>query len=157
MQPSGSSWLPRPEPIDLDYLSLLARIDELYEGVVMEPGQWDDASLSDWLDGAALGGDEPASKDLARELRRCVRSAQRMRDFWSQGDQSRPVDAGDWRTRVDVAMGARAWRPTLAIAQLGLQETPSEELFEEVRDRFRVVNSEYWMEGVEYSDWVGSV
>ena len=146
----------RLERVDLDYLPLLSRIDELYRGVVLQPEAWDDSSLSDWLDGAALGEDRALSKDLARELRRCVRSAQRMREFWSVIDSSRPADAGDWRTRVDMALGARAWRPTLAIAQLGLQENPSEDLFEEVRDRFRVVNSERWMDGVDYADWLGS-
>jgi hypothetical protein len=124
--------------------------------VVLQPEAWDEATLSDWLDGATLGEDGGISKDLAREVRRCVRAAQRMRDFWLADDLSRPTDAGDWRTRVDMAMGPRAWRPTLAIAQLGLQEAPSEELFEEVRDRFRVVNSERWMDGLDYAEWLGS-
>jgi hypothetical protein len=128
----------------------------MYRGVVLRPGVWDDATLAEWLDGSAGDAEQVVSKDLARELRRCVRAAQRMRDFWLEDDPSRPADAGDWRTRVDMAMGPRAWRPTLAIAQLGLEENPSADLFEEVRERFRVVHSERWMEGVDYQEWLTS-
>jgi len=147
------SWPRRRERADLGYLSLLSRIDELYEGVVLWPSVWDDAALAEWLDGVAGNEEQAITKDLARELRRCVRSAQRLRTFWLVDDPSRPPDGGDWRTRVDMALGPRAWRPPLAIAQLGLAEEPSEELFEEVRERFRVVNSERWMDGIDFASW----
>lgn len=121
--------------------------------MVTSPGSWDDATLGEWLDGLAQDGDGGYSKDTGRELRRCLRCAVRMRDFWLIDDSSRPDDLGDWRTRVDLAMGARAWRPTLALAQEGLRTSPSPELYEEVRTRFRVVNSERWMEDVSYAEW----
>jgi hypothetical protein len=35
-----------------------------------------------------------------------------------------------------------------------LKDTPSEELFVEVKERFAVVNSERWMDGVDYEDWL---
>ncbi len=79
--------------------------------------------------------------------------ARRLREFWVEPPQGAPSDAGDWRTRVDVAFGARAWRPVLSIAQVGLRETPSEELFEEAKLRFREVNGAPWMDGVSYDEW----
>ena len=133
-----------------DHLGLLARIDGLYEAVVMDPGEWTDDALAEWA-AEATGVDQP-SKPVARELRKCLRVAQKMRTFW-QDDVERPDDHGDWRTRVDLALGPRAWRPTLEIARIGLDEAPTEELFDEVRQRFRVVYSDRWMEEVTFSEW----
>lgn len=132
---------------------LLRSVDALYAGVVISPEAWDDSALAEWLSG--LGdGSGGYSKTIARELRRSLRNARRMRDFWLIDDSSRPDDAGDWRTRVDLAMGVRAWRPPLAIAQEGLLAAPTPELFDEVQERFRVVSSERWMEGVGYEEWL---
>jgi hypothetical protein len=55
---------------------------------------------------------------------------------------------------VDIALGARAWRPTLELARLGLENAPSPELFAEVKKRFRVVYSERWMEDVDFATWL---
>jgi hypothetical protein len=135
---------------ELDYLGLLRRVDELYASVVTEPERWTDDMYSEWA-AEAIGGNAP-SKPLARELRRALRVAQRLRTFWLD-DTGRPADRGDWRTRVDIAQGPKAWRPTLEIARIGLDEAPSEELFEEVRERFRVIHSDRWMEEVTFSQW----
>jgi hypothetical protein len=134
-----------------DHLGLLHRVDDLYKSVVLQPQRWTDDAFSDWA-GEAVIGSVP-SKAIAREIRRILRVAVKLRDFWTE-DVPRPDDHGDWRTRVDLAMGSRAWRPSLAIAQIGLEEAPSEELFDEVRERFRVVYSDRWMEEVTFFDWL---
>ena len=105
------------------YLAALAGVDTLYERVVNSPESWTDAMLTDWAE-ETLGGGSAPSRDLARELRRCVRAARKMRDFWLDPPPGVPSDAGEWRTRVDVALGIRAWRPLLGIAQAGLEAAP---------------------------------
>ena len=134
------------------FLAALAGVDALYERVVNSPEAWTDAVFEDWAE-EALGGGSAPSRDLARELRRCLRAARKMRDFWLDPPPGVPSDAGEWRTRVDVALGIRAWRPLLEIAQAGLRAAPSEELFEETKLRFREVHTERWMEGVSYDEW----
>ena len=130
-------------------LRLLAAIDDMYEQVATSPAVWNDQAFQDWA--AEVAGDG-LTKAQARGVRRCLVMGQKLRDFWD--DPARSVSAADWRSRVDVAYGARAWRPTLELAMSGLEREPSPELFEEVKDRFRVVNSEAWMEGIGYQEWV---
>jgi hypothetical protein len=132
-----------------DTLGILAAVDRLYEGVVMEPESWNERAFADWAEELAAGD---LSRDQARGVRRCLRMAQRLRAFWVEGGSV--VVAEDWRTRVDVALGPRAWRPTLELARDGLDDEPSPELFELVRERFRSVNSEPWLEGVSYEEWL---
>jgi hypothetical protein len=131
-----------------DTLSVLRAVDALYESVVTSPDSWGPQAFADWAEDLASGG---LTRDQARAVRRCVRAAQKMRDFWASGGGA--VSADDWRTRVDVSLGARAWRPPLELAMTGLSDDPSEELFEEVAQRFRVVNSQPWMDGVDYAAW----
>jgi hypothetical protein len=135
------------------YLTVLHSVDSLYERVVTAPQAWSDDTLAGWAGDLFVDGAAP-SRELAREIRRCVRAARRMRDFWLDPAPGVPSDAGDWRTRVDVALGIRAWRPLLAIAQAGLREAPSPELFDEAKTRFREVHGERWMEGVSYEEWL---
>ena len=134
------------------HLEALQRVDDLYERVVLAPGSWNDEAFTDWIAEVFADGATP-SRDLAREVRRCLRAARKLRDFWSDPPDGVPSDAGDWRTRVDLALGIRAWRPVLGIAQAGLREAPSVELFEETKSRFREVHGTPWMEGVSYADW----
>ena len=136
---------------EADYLGLLHRVDDLYASVVSTPERWTDDTFADWAS-EATGGSVP-SKPVAREIRRALRIAQRLRAFWLD-DADRPADGGDWRTRVDIAQGPKAWRPTLEIARIGLDEAPSQDLFDEVRQRFRVVYSDRWMEEVTFSEWL---
>lgn len=133
-------------------LGLLAAIDRLYAGVVTEPETWTDQALADWADDAAAPG---VDRVQARTVRRALRMAERLREFWLAGEAA--VAAEDWQTRVDVALGPRAWRPTLELAHHGLETEPSPELFDEVRHRFRIVNSEPWMDGVSYDEWLAQV
>lgn len=132
-------------------LSLIATIDRLYESVVTEPAVWNQQAFSDWAEDIAAGG---LSREQGRTIRRCMRMAERLRDFWL--NEAALVTAEDWQTRVDVALGARAWRPTLELAQDELAHDPSPEVFELVRERFRTVYSEYWMDGVDYDEWLAS-
>jgi hypothetical protein len=136
------------------HLEILRRIDDLYRGAVSSPKAWTDEALAEWADEAFGAGAVP-SKATAREVRRCVRAARRLREFWMDPPDRLPTDAGDWRTRVDLALGIRAWRPVLAVAQQGLDEAPSPEIFEEVKRRFREVHGQRWMEGVSFEEWEG--
>lgn len=135
-----------------DHLGIVHQCDALYAGVCFEPAAWPDSALADWMEGIASGG--AIDRELARELRRVVRAAQRLRDFWAEPADNLPPDHGDFRTRVDIGAGVKAWRPVLAIAQLGLDAFPAPELFAEVKERFRVVAGEAWMEGVSYDQWL---
>lgn len=130
-------------------LRLLAAVDEMYERVATEPQQWHDQAFEDWAEDLAAEG---MTRNEARAVRRCLVMGQKIRSFWA--DSKHAVSADDWRSRIDVAFGPRAWRPTLELAMDGLEAEPSPELFEAVKERFRVVNSEQWMEGVEYEEWV---
>jgi hypothetical protein len=136
------------------YLSALRAIEHLYESVVMDPERWNDQAFADWA-GETLVDVAELPGEAVREVRRSLRAAQKLQAFW--GDAERTVsDHDDWRSRVDIALGPRAWRPTLDLARAGLRDAPSEELFVEVKERFAVVNSERWMDGVDYEDWLGS-
>jgi len=135
------------------HLEFLRRVDDLYERVVGSPDAWTDAALEEWGVEIFAGAETP-SRDTAREVRRCLRAAKRLRDFWLAPPEGVPSDLGDWRTRVDLALGIRAWRPVLGVAQVGLREAPSEELFEETKQRFREVHGVPWMEGLTLAEWM---
>jgi hypothetical protein len=134
------------------YVSALRAIEYLYESVVMDPDRWNEQAFVDWA-GETLGDLAELPREAAREVRRCLRAAQKLQAFWASAAGT-PADHDDWRSRVDIALGPRAWRPLLDLARAGLNDTPSEELFVEVQERFAVVNSERWMDGVDYEDWL---
>lgn len=135
-----------------DYVGLLASVDLLYEGVVLQPEAWTDQALADWAEerSSEVGTLSPW---VAREIRRVLRSARKLRDYWHDPDQVRPTDAGDWRTRVDLVMGPKAWRPCLDIARAGLEDCASADLYDEVKLRFRDALGERWMDGVSFEEW----
>ena len=134
------------------YLALLGAVDRLYEGVVSDPDAWNEAGFEDWAGEAVAGVGRP-SRPLLREVRRCLRAAMKLRDFWANPPEGVPSDAGDWRTRVDLALGIRAWRPALEIAREGLESEPDPEIFDEVARRFREVHGTEWMGGITYDAW----
>jgi len=136
-----------------EHSSLLAQCEDLYAGVCLDGEMWPDPALADWLEGIAASME--VDRETGRELRRILRAAQKLRDFWLVPVPGRPPDHGDWKTRVDIGLGIRAWRPLLAIAQLGLARQPSQEGFEDVKERFRVVAGEHWMDGVSFEEWMG--
>lgn len=134
-----------------DYTGLTAQCEELYAAAARDGAAWPDAALADWVEGIAASG--ALDREVGRELRRVVRVAQKLRDFWLDPPDGHPPDHGDWRARVDIAQGARAWRPLLAIARIGLERDPDAAVFEEVKARLRVVTGERWMEGVSFEEW----
>ncbi|MCP3975611.1 MAG: hypothetical protein GY720_14090 [bacterium] len=136
-----------------DYLGLIEQCEQLYADACFDGESVPDSSLADWIDGIASS--MQVDKEVARELRRVLRATQKLRDFWLAPATGRPPDHGDWRTRVDIGLGIKAWRPLLEIARHGLQRQPSEELFADVKERFRVVMGERWMDGVDYEGWLG--
>ena len=145
-----SQWRPAAELVD--HLGLIQQIDALYESVVNDPRAWGDVAFAEWAGDVTAATVVP--KDVGRELRRSIRVAQKLQAFWTQPPHGAGIDdVGDWRSKVDLALGARAWRPTLDLARLGLEQDPSEDLFEEVKARFRVVHSDRWMEGVDFEVW----
>jgi hypothetical protein len=135
-----------------DYPALLAQCEDLYAAVCFDAGSWSDNALADWIDG--LAASFTVDKEIGRELRRIVKAAQKLRDFWLLPAPGRPPDHGDWRTRVDIGLGVKAWRPLLALARLGLSRDPDEDLFGNVKERFRVVTGERWMDGVTFEEWL---
>ena len=134
------------------YVSVIYAVEGLYESVVTSPSSWNDQAFSDWADDTLVDAAE-LPKEAIRQIRRCLNAARKLAVFWS-GDSSTVADHDDWKSKVDIALGPRAWRPTLELARIGLGAAPSEELFDEVKDRFAVVNSERWMDGVDYEQWL---
>jgi hypothetical protein len=131
--------------------ALLDEVETLYEGAVMRPDQWGDQAVVDWAEGVST----VASVDQvsAKHLRRIVRIAGKLQQFWES--DSRLHDSGiEWQSRVDIALGPRAWRPMLELATHLLAGSPSEELFDRVGRLFKVVNNAEWMDGMPYDQWL---
>jgi hypothetical protein len=132
---------------------LLRAVDDLYASVVEDPDRWSEAAFAEWADSVAAEA-PAAGKPAQRALRQAMRRAQRMATFWGAASAAEQGAAPDWRARVDVASGVPAWRPTLELAMLALEESPSADSFAEVQERFRLVNNTPWMEGVSYEEWL---
>lgn len=135
------------------YLGFVDSAERLYESVVTSPDDWIESRFAEWAEEIALDG-AGLDREAQRQIRKIIRSASKLKVFWSENDKGRPEDHGDWRSRVDIALGARAWRPVLDLAMHGLDVEPSAELFEVVKDRFAVVTSQRWMEGIAYVEWL---
>lgn len=133
-------------------LSLAFAIDDLYRDVVMNPDRWGDEAYAEWLENVAIDA-QSIDKVTARSLRRAVRIAGKLQKFWSSPDAARYQSEPSWETRVDIAVGIPAWRPGLELAERDLEESSSQDGFDEVRRRFRIVNGTTWMEGVDYETW----
>lgn len=133
------------------FLAAIRSIEQLYESVVGDPDRWNEQTFADWA-ADALADANGLPREAHREVRRGLRAAQKLQKFWSE-DQGAVPDHGDWRSKVDIALGARAWRPLLDLARVGLDTVPSEELFAQVKERFALVNSDRWMDGVSYEQW----
>lgn len=128
------------------YLRLAAAVDSLYEDVVTSPGRFDDQRLAEWL--AEQAGESTMPKPVAKELRRAMRLARKLRD------KVPPEPERDWRRTVDEVVGVAAWRPALAIVQYGFDESPDRALFDELKVRLREVTFDRWMEGIDYDEWL---
>ncbi len=134
-------------------LALVFAIDDLYRDVVMDPDRWGDEAYAEWLENVAIDA-RSIDKASARSLRRAVGMAGKLQRFWSSPDADRYRAETSWETRVDLAVGIPAWRPGLELAEHAFGQSPSQEGFDEVCRRFRVVNGVPWMNGVDYEAWV---
>ena len=134
---------------------LVDRCDGLYEAVVADPAAWPDHRLAEWAEDLFIDGELP-DKETRKQVRAVIRAARKLRAFWTDDTQARPDDHGDWESKVDIALGSRAWRPVLDLAMHGLETSPSPELFDFVKERFAVVTSQRWMDGVGYDEWLAA-
>lgn len=131
--------------------SIVDEVLSLYQGVVTDPSTWSEQSVVDWVD--SVGASEEVDRQSAKYLRRVVRVAEKLRLFWS-ADVRRDDDSIAWQSRVDIALGPRAWRPVLDLATHRLAVAPTEVLFDVVNDLFRVVNNRPWLEDTSYQEWL---
>ena len=136
------------------FLGIVRAIEGLYESVVDNPGAWSERAFADWANDTLVDANE-LPRDAHKEIRRALRMAQKLQGFWST-QQSTVSDRDDWESKVDIALGPRAWRPLLDLARIGLSTAPSEELFEQVKVRFALVNSDRWMDGTSYEEWASN-
>ena len=129
--------------------SLLYEVDRLYEGCVTDPERWGDQAFADWTDGVA--STNALDRDSAKAIRRCVNAARKLQRFWVDRSMANAPDS--WRSRVDLALGARAWRPQLELAEHVLATDPSEEVFVVVADLFPLVRNQPYLDGISYEEW----
>lgn len=123
-------------------------VEALYEAVVTDPGSWNEQMFVDWSESVVADG--PVSKDEAKYVRRALRMAQKLRVFWIDAPVRR--DLG-WESRVDLALGPRAWRPVLDLAEAQLRNSRSEEAFTDVANLFPLVNGDKFLDGMNFDDW----
>ena len=130
-------------------MNLVGVVEDLYMGVVTDPRKWSEQSFVDWSESASSDG--AINKESARFVRRAMKVAQKLRYFWLNTDD-RPELA--WRSKVDLALGPKAWRPVLDLATVQLRSDPSEESFEQVARLFPLVNNESFLDGIEFAAWI---
>lgn len=131
--------------------SLAARsVDELYRRAIEEPETVDDGALREWMQEFAetLGR---MDKSSMRTARRVVRDSRKLAAYWLALDAA---SLPDWRNGVDEALGARGWEPQLDIVAMELADRPSPGLFEEMKQRYRAVHFQPWLDGVTYEEWL---
>jgi hypothetical protein len=130
---------------------VLAAIDELYRCAVEAPETVDEAWLAVWLEDTGSLLEPPVDGVLAKQLRTAARRGARLARHWSQRDPGR---LPDWRNGVDEALGSAGWRPALEVARRWLDLEPSPEAFREVKERFRAVHFQPWMEGISFEEYL---
>lgn len=132
-------------------MSLVDEVDTLYEQAVISPESINEQMLSDWAEGIATGYE--IDRQGAKFVRRCLNSARKLAAFWTdRGAHS--DDPSDWPSRVDLALGIRAWRPQLDLTRHLLEEAPSSEMYERAAGLFRIVNREEFLDGMPYEEWL---
>ena len=130
-------------------LRLLEELDLLFERVVLDPGGWDDETFAGWMD-AAFDNGELIDREAAKVVERAVRRARRLQRYWTPREDG----PGDWRVRVDEALGSAGWRPGLDILAWGLSVDPNPELFAAYAERFRAVK--FTPLDMTYEEWLAS-
>ncbi len=128
---------------------LLAAVDDLYRGCSMEPGRWNEQAFLDWSE--TVASETPIDKELARHVRRCLTAGRRIAAFWEDRESDGAPE--DWKARVDMALGVRAWRPQLDLAFALLARSDDESTFEHVSALFPVVNNLPYLDGIDYETW----
>lgn len=128
---------------------LLGEVDQLYIGVVSDPERWNEQRFADWSE-SVTGGYE-IDRDVARYMRRIITVARKLQTFWLDHGDRRELD---WRSKVDLALGPRAWRPVLELASYLVAAEPSRELFETNAALFRLVNNEQYLDGIGFEEWI---
>ena len=131
-------------------MTVLDEVDRLYELAVTEPSSVNDQAILDWTEGVAAGSE--IDRHSAKYVRRCVNAARKLAAFWSAREPARSHPL-EWPSRVDLALGVRAWRPQLELAQYLLEAAPGIETYEKVAELFRMVNNEPFLDGVSYEVW----
>lgn len=132
-------------------MSVVDEVDRLYEMAVTSPLSLNDQAIQDWSDGVSVGYE--LDRLGAKYVRRCLNSARKLASFWADRE-SRNEDPLDWHSRVDLALGVRAWRPQLELAQHVLDVSPSYETYDAAARLFRLVNSELFLDGMTYEVWL---
>jgi hypothetical protein len=131
-------------------MTVLDEVDQLFEFAVASPASLNDQMIQDWSEGVA-GGYE-MDRLGAKYVRRCVNIARKLAAFWSERDPAQD-DPVEWRSRVDLALGVRAWRPQLDLAQHLLEIAPDELIYDKAAELFRIVNNEPFLDGMSYEAW----
>jgi hypothetical protein len=131
-------------------VTILDEVDQLYELAVMSPASLNDQMIQDWSEGV-VGGYE-MDRLGAKYVRRCVSIASRLATFWAARKPAQDDPVG-WPSRVDLALGIRAWRPQMELAQHLLETSPDEATYDRAAELFRIVNSEPFLDGMSYEGW----
>ncbi len=126
-------------------LAVVTALEDLYEGVVMEPDTWTDERMQEWM--ASIDG-ESVDKEAIKVLTRGIRRAQRMRTYWAGRADGPP----DWRARVDQSLAGQAWRVCLDLANWSLARNPDPAVFGIMAERFRWVKFEPYP--LTYEAWL---
>ena len=124
-------------------------VESLYEAVVMDPERWNEQMFIDWTD--SVDSDGSLSKVEAKSVRHALRTAQKLRTFWLDSPD-RPDLA--WVSKVDLALGPKAWRPVLELAKIQLHHSRCEDSFADVARLFPLVNSEDYLDGIGFDEWI---
>ena len=128
---------------------LIAEVDNLYERCVLDSQRCSEQFFVDWSEGVAAGHE--VDRASAKYIRRCLTAGRKLAAFWAASDA--PRRPADWRAGVDLAIGARAWRPQLELAEHLLETSPSEAAFDAVSALFPLVHNEPFLDGIDYGEW----
>jgi hypothetical protein len=129
---------------------LLVEIDVLYEGCVTNPRRWREQDFVDWAEGVSVGYD--LDRTSAKMIRRALTMARKLAAFWL--DHADLGGTDDWRSKVDIALGPRAWRPQLDLAEHLLATDPDPDVFAVVADLFPIVRNQPYLDGIRYEAWL---
>ncbi len=127
---------------------LLDDVDRLYEGVVSDPDTWIEQRFIDWSESVVSGGE--IDREISKHLRRVMVMARKLRAFWA--DHADRPDL-EWRSKVDIALGPRAWRPVMTLSMALLESHAGEDLFDRTAGLFRIVNNAPYLDGIGYKKW----